>query len=103
MNLSIVPKNKNKLKDVYNFDAVLCPVVCSMVVFLLATPVHGLVHVVDPGPDPGRGGARTRAAAPVPAHARAPTRRAPAAARAATRGPAPAPGIEVMGELLSFF
>lgn len=69
-----------------------------VLVFLLATRVHGLVHVVDPGPARGRGGAPTRAAAPVRGRAPAPTRRAPVAALAATAVPARAQGIEVLSE-----
>lgn len=61
-----------------------------------ATRVHGLVHVVDPGPVRGPGGARTRAAGPARVLALAPTRRAHAAARAATAAPGHALGTEVL-------
>lgn len=69
----------------------------DVVVFLLAIPVHGLVHVVAPGPVPARAGARTRAAALARARAPAPTPRAPGAARAAAAAHALAPDTEVMG------
>lgn len=61
-----------------------------------ATRVHGLVHVVDPGP--ARRSARTRAAAPArgPAPARARTPRARAAGLAVAPAPARAPGIELL-------
>lgn len=71
-------------------------------VFLLAIPVHGLVHVVVPGPVRGPAGALTRAAAAVhaPAPALTPRARVGAPAPAATR--APAPGIEVLCKLYLF-
>lgn len=72
-------------------------------IFLLATRVHGLVHVVDPGP--ARRSARTRAAAPArgPAPARARTPRARAAGLAVAPAPARAPGIELLCKYFCIF
>lgn len=72
----------------------------DVVVFLLAIPVHGLVHVVAPGPVRGRAGAHTRAAGLALARAPAPTPRAHGAALAATAARALAPDTEVLGKFL---
>lgn len=70
---------------------------CVMVI-LLATRVHGLVHVVDPGLVPVLEGGRAHTAAADPAHAAALTPRAPGDAPAAVPAHDLAPGIEVLSK-----
>lgn len=72
-----------------------CVDMCCVAVILLATRVHGLVHVVAPGPVPVRAGGRTLAAVPALARGRALIRRALEAGLVAAAVPAPAPGIEM--------
>lgn len=75
-----------------------------MMVVFLANPVHGLVHVVAPGPVRGRGGARTRAATAETGrgHVPDPTRRARAAVPAVAAARVLAPGIELLCKLPVF-
>lgn len=73
---------------------------CCVMVILLATRVHGLVHVVDPGLVRAGGHARTAAAALTPAVA--PTPRAPEGGLAAVLAHDHAPGIEMLSEYIYF-
>ena len=75
---------------------------CCVMVILLATRVHGLVHVVDPGLVPVRAGGRARTAAAALAPVAAPTPRAPGDAPAAVLAHDHAPGIEVLSKYTSF-
>lgn len=59
-----------------------------------ANRVHGLVHVVAPGPVPVRAGGHIPAAGPVRALVHDPTPRALAAGHAVAAVLAPAPGTE---------
>lgn len=71
-------------------------------VILLATRVHGLVHVVDPGLVPDHVGGPTRAAAVALAPVAAPIRRAPAGVPAAVPAHVHALGIEVLSKYTPF-
>lgn len=75
---------------------------CCVMVILLATRVHGLVHVVDPGLVPVPEGGRAHTAAAVPALAAVLTLKAPGGAPEAVPAHDHALGIEVLSKYSLF-